>query len=208
MSPKNKFTRQLLVEGKDDQAVIKALCAKFNIKENFDVIDCEGYSKLIEQLPIRLTKQSDIDTVGIIVDADTDIASRWISLHNLFSKLGFTLPDDLPEKGLIINNTHIRIGLWLMPNNQINGMLEDFAAFLIPLNDQLIPIVKDTLNSIESQHLNNYKPIHRSKAEIHSWLALQETPGTPMGLAITKRYLTTDEEICLCLIDWLKELFL
>jgi hypothetical protein len=42
---------------------------------------------------------------------------------------------------------------------------------------------------------------------IHSWLAVQETPGTPMGLAITKRYLNTDDENCQVFIDWLKRLF-
>jgi hypothetical protein len=202
------FKKQLLVEGKDDQAVIKALCARFNIPENFEIIDCEGYSKLIEQLPLRLIKQSDVDTVGIIVDADSDIASRWISLCDLFGKMGFELPDLTPENGLVIQSaSRIKVGIWLMPNNQINGMLEDFASFLIPNDDKLIPVVKETLDSIESRELNKYKYIHRSKAEIHSWLALQEDPGTRMGLAITKRYLTTDQEICLRLIDWVKSLF-
>jgi hypothetical protein len=197
-----------LVEGKDDQAVIKALCARFNILENFEIIDCEGYSKLIEQLPLRLTKQSDIDTVGIIVDADSDIASRWISLCDLFGKMGFVLPDILPDNGLVIKPaSRIKIGMWIMPNNQINGMLEDFASFLIPNDNKLIPVVKETLDSIEIRNLNQYKPIHRSKAEIHTWLALQKDPGTPMGLAITKRYLTTDQDICLRLIDWIKSLF-
>lgn len=201
--------RQLLVEGKDDQAVIKALNARFNIPENFEVIDCEGYSKLIEQLPLRLTKQSDIDTVGIIADADSDITSRWISLCDLFGKIGFVLPDIIPENGLVIKSvSRIKVGIWIMPNNQINGMLEDFASFLIPNDDKLISVVKETLDSVENQNLNKYKLIHKSKAEIHSWLALQEDPGTPMGLAITKRYLTTDQEICLRLIDWLKKLFI
>jgi len=94
-----------------------------------------------------------------------------------------------------------------MPNNNVNGMLEDFITFLVPNDDMLLPIVKDNLNIIESKQLNKYKPIHKSKAIIHSWLAIQEDPGTPMGLGITKRYLTTEEHVCSNLINWLNSLF-
>jgi hypothetical protein len=30
---------------------------------------------------------------------------------------------------------------------------------------------------------------HFAKAHIHTWLAWQSDPGTPMGLALTKKYL-------------------
>lgn len=40
------------------------------------------------------------------------------------------------------------------------------------------------------------------------WKVLEkEDPGTPMGLAITKRYLTTDSELCQQFVDWLNRLF-
>jgi hypothetical protein len=94
-----------------------------------------------------------------------------------------------------------------MPNNNLDGMLEDFIYFLVPQDDELLPIVNTTLNTIEEGSLNKYAPIHRSKATIHSWLALQEDPGTPMGLGITKRYLTTDEATCKLFVDWINELF-
>ena len=100
-----------------------------------------------------------------------------------------------------------RIGIWIMPNNDLNGMLEDFIGFLIPQNDKLLQIVNSTLQNIENQNLNKYSMNHKSKAIIHSWLSCQEEPGTPMGLGITKRYLTTDEETCLRLICWLTKLF-
>jgi hypothetical protein len=94
-----------------------------------------------------------------------------------------------------------------MPNNNLNGMLEDFISFLVPQDDKLLPIVNTTLHDLEEKKLNKYKINHKSKAVIHSWLYWQEEPGTPMGLAITKRYLSTDQEICQRLVNWLKELF-
>lgn len=43
MKIKEKYPRQkLLVEGNDDQHVVWALCEKYQITENFDVIDSRG----------------------------------------------------------------------------------------------------------------------------------------------------------------------
>ena len=207
MNANEKFSSQLLVEGNDDQHVIWALCVKFNLKQNFEVIDCKGIERLYGQIPVRF-KQSGINTIGIIVDADTNLQSRWTSLKSLLTAQGFNIPNDLPANGLILSNTdNKRIGVWIMPNNNLNGMLEDFISFLVPKDDKLLPIVNATLQNLEDNHLNKYSITHKSKAAIHSWLSWQEEPGTPMGLGITKRYLTKDEETCLQLTNWLKALF-
>ena len=206
MRVKENFNKKLLVEGNDDQHVIWALCNQFKINQTFDVIDCEGIENLFLQIPVRL-KQTDLDTIGIIIDADTDLKSRWDNLKQIFKGQGIILPLDLPAEGLIVNGPDtITIGIWIMPNNNLNGMLEDFIAFLVPNDDKLLPIVQHNLNVIENKQLNKYKPTHKSKAVIHSWLAIQEDPGTPMGLGITKRYLTTEEEVCSNLINWLNRL--
>jgi hypothetical protein len=148
MSIKEKFNKKLLVEGNDDKHVIWALCEQFNINETFDVIDCEGIDKLLEQIPVRL-KQSAVDTIGIIIDADSNLLLRWNSLKQLLRTQGFNIPEDLPENGLIVLVTgQISIGIWIMPDNNLNGMLEDFLSFLVPSNDSLLPIVKEHLNSI------------------------------------------------------------
>jgi hypothetical protein len=207
MRIKEIFNKKLLVEGNDDQHVIWALSEKFTITENFDVIDCEGISKLYKQLPVRF-KQAQVDTIGLIIDADSEIKDRWKSISALLSLQGFTIPKEIPIEGLILNdNSGFKIGVWIMPNNNENGMLEDFISFLVPKEDKILPIVNNTLINIENQGLNQYSLIHKSKATIHSWLSLQSDPGTPMGLGITKRYLTTDEETCLKLVNWLKKLY-
>jgi hypothetical protein len=46
------------------------------------------------------------------------------------------------------------------------------------------------------------------KAHVHTWLAWQEEPGTPMGLAITKKYLkNVHSEPCLRFISWIRRLY-
>lgn len=174
--------------------------------ENFEVVDCKGIENLTDQIPVRL-KESGLQTLGIMVDADTDIKSRWNSLKNKLSQSGFEIPDDIPQNGLIINNGRQKVGVWIMPDNRISGMLEDFIAFLVPADDSLLPIANETLNSLEERNLHMYKTSHRSKALIHTWLAWQEDPGTPLGLSITKKYVQTDIEVCRCFIDWIKNLF-
>jgi hypothetical protein len=156
-----------------------------------------------------ILKVSEIKTLGIILDADTDILRRWESLRDQFRSLSYIMPDDLPITGLVVDPADaVKIGIWLMPNNQTNGMLEDFIRFLIPPDDNLLPIASSILLDLESKGLNRYNnPLHKPKALIHTWLSWQEDPGTPMGLAITKRYLTTEEENCSHFIQWLRDLF-
>ena len=208
MRVKEQHNQKLLLEGNDDQHVIWALCQKYNITESFDVIDCEGITKLISQIPIRF-KQSNVETIGLIIDADVDIKNRWTTIKSTLeaSKLGFDLPVEIPIEGLISRNENTTVGVWIMPNNNANGMLEDFISFLVPEDDKLLPIVNAVLNDIESKNLNEYSLIHKSKALIHTWLSWQETPGTPMGLSITKKYLNTDVQTCEKLTNWLNNLF-
>lgn len=201
-----RFNKKLLVEGIDDKHVILALCNKFDILETFEIIDCKGIDILFEQIPVRI-KEPDIETLGIIIDADSDLLSRWKNIKQIFASKNVSLPEELPKTGLIVPG-NITVGIWIMPNNNLNGMIEDFVTFLVPNNDKLLPIINENLNEIEIKELNKYKPVHKSKAVIHSWLAVQEEPGTPMGLSITKRYLTTDDKNCALFVKWLNDLFI
>lgn len=207
MRVKEKFDNKLLVEGGDDMHVVWALCKKFKIKENFDVINCDGIDNLIPQIPIRF-KQSQVKTIGIIIDADSDILTRWETLKKSFILNDIKIPKNIPKNGLILVTLgKIKVGIWIMPNNNNLGMLEDFISFLVPKNDALFKKAGETLNQIEVENLNNYLLIHKSKALINTWLAWQKDSGTPMGHAITKKYLDIEDENCKRFIDWIKNLF-
>lgn len=206
------FDQHLLVEGNDDLHIIKALCKTFNIGETFDIIDCKGVNSIIDGLAVRLKSSGGVRTIGVVVDADINISNRWVSIRNILmnSNIYGDIPVDIPNEGLIltpISSDDIKFGLWIMPNNQTNGAIEDFIEFLIPENDNLLPIANSILEEIESKNLNRYG-IHRAKAKIHTWLAWQQEPGTPMGLAITKKYLTTTPYICTKFVDWLRNLYI
>ena len=100
---------QLLVEGNDDFHVVHALFNRYNVsvrnKENrnggdFSVKDCMGIDKLIEQIPVQI---KNLQTVGLIIDADDDINTRWQSLKGILKNSGYILPE-CPDK---IGRAHV-----------------------------------------------------------------------------------------------------
>lgn len=82
-----KYSQQLLVEGNDDLHVISSLCEKFKIKESFKIIDCKGIDKLLEQLPTLLKGSGNLNTIGVVLDADTDLNKRWKEVCNILKKI-------------------------------------------------------------------------------------------------------------------------
>ena len=209
MSRKSDKNAHLLVEGKNDQHVIWALCKMHQVRETFDVLTPKegGIEALLEDIPIRL-KEPDLQSLGIVIDADEDIQARWASVRNRLREAQYSVPDKPAKRGFITSPPgRPRVGVWVMPDNQISGILEDFVAHLIPTTDSLRPVAEDTLQTIEQGGLHRYRPSYRPKAFIHTWLAWQETPGMPMGLAITARALQHNPPLANRFVTWLKKLF-
>ncbi len=159
MTEQKTLSKKLLVEGNDDKHVVLALCKKYAIAETFDVVDCKGIENLFEQIPIWF-KTSGIDTIGVIVDADIDLNTRWHTIKNLLKPHGFSsTTEGLPDTGLIIRNGMQTFGVWIMPNNNTNGMLEDFISLLVPDSDKLLPIANTILKEIEEKKI---KPLFKN----------------------------------------------
>jgi hypothetical protein len=221
----------IITEGKNDKFVFHHLLSHYQIAEGIiDFKEYDGIEKLLEALPVQL-RESGLERLGVVVDADDDLTARWTSLKHILTKAGcFNLPDNPLPEGTIINEDDLtgvlnedgdemiteneaaivqeglpKIGIWVMPDNRLPGMLEDFVSFLVPQGDPLWKQAQDCLAEIpESQR--KFKT-HLAKAHIHTWLAWQEEPGTPLGSAITKRYLDADAEHAQRLMDWVKRLF-
>ena len=98
-----------------------------------------------------------------------------------------------------------RIGIWLMPDNQSPGELEDFVAQMIPGSDPVWPLSQDYIDGIP---VRNRKFTHSKtlRAKIYSWLASREDPRQ-MGLAIRALDLDIDGDLCTRFSNWLNRLF-
>lgn len=205
----------LLVEGKNDQHVVWALCQQHNLPQTFTVERSDqenqtnsGVEQLLTSIPVRL-KAARLRTLGIVLDADTSVLTRWQAVCGRLAQAGYSdLPDSPALEGSIIMQTDKpKVGVWLMPDNQVPGMVESFVANLITQGDPLVGKVRTILDEIESEKLHRYPSVHRPKAFIHTWLAWQQTPGQPMGQAITAKVLQHDRELANRFVNWLQQLF-
>lgn len=201
-----KSNRKLLVEGIDDQHVIWGLLKAREFPETFVVEAKNGVENLLQILPVQV-KGSGIQAVGAVIDADINIQGRWDSIKDILINLGYTPPANLTGAGIILEARDMpRVGVWIMPDNSLSGMLEDFVGYLVPKGDQLWTHAAQVLASIPNG-LAGFSAQHMSKAHIHTWLAWQEDPGTPMGLAITKKYLDPSSPKTEPFLNWLRNLF-
>jgi hypothetical protein len=210
----NPPRRILLVEGPNDKHVLWALLKHHAAPETFSIQEISGVDKRIQNARVRLkalrTAES-MERLGIILDADEDQIARWRHLRAAVrDSAGVELPAAPARDGTVVKLEGDRsFGAWLMPNNQLPGKLEDFLSFLVPRQDTLLPLVERFLDGLPSRDCcpARFPDKDRIKACIHSWLAVQDEPGKPMGAAITARYLYADAPMAAQLVAWLRRLF-
>lgn len=199
----------LLVEGRDDREVVYQFCNHHCIDNEsmFSVEAKDGIESLLADL--RLRPRTGVSVLGVLVDADVDPLARWQQLDAVLAPLGYCLPAAPLETGTIIHApapTRPRLGVWMMPDNQVEGMIEDFLLRLAHADDRLLERARSAVDGIPAQD-RRFSLAHRSKATAHTWLAWQEEPGTALGQAITKRYLDPSRHPAPAFRDWLLELF-
>jgi hypothetical protein len=208
----------LLVEGEDELHVLGHLldrhsirCARFErsrIPQSLITIKDEtGFETLRDELGVYLAF-GEQERLGVVIDADQSAARKWQSLRDVLRQAGYSsLPVRPDAQGIIVEQSDMKtVGIWIMPDNAHPGALEDFVGSLIPVDDVLWPRARNPVNRIP-QSDRRFPANQVSKAHIHTWLAWQERPGTPMGSAIHERWLDADAPPAQRLIAWVRTLF-
>lgn len=197
----------LLVEGPDDAQVFFHLLRYYKLDNQISIQPREGIDNLLEAFEVELMRRAET-RLGIIVDADADLATRWQALRQKLLRAGYSSVPHNPDPAGTILTQEGRpvVGLWLMPNNTIPGMLEDFISLLIPVGDVLWPMAQESVQQVVTTE-RRFPQTQVMKANVHTWLAWQEEPGKPMGQAITKRYLDAASPQAQQVIGWLRRLF-
>ena len=199
----------LLVEGRDDEHVLKHICGNRGIPHLDEVVPHDGDKDLLESIPTRLRFAEEGDVVGVIIDADTDLGARWQAIRDRLVKAGYRdVPSEPDPNGTIFEPSSgsllPKTGVWIMPDNRTPGILEDFLRFLVP---QPSAVLDHAIASVDSLPEKRFKDKDRPKAVIHTWLAWQKKPGRPYGTAITARFLDPGVPQADALASWLRRLF-
>lgn len=207
--------KKLLVEGQDDLRVIPELIEKNGIswgdnkKQAIVLIqDCGGYKNIDANLISTELQASGLTNLGLIIDADEDLSTRWISIRNACLPSIPEIPEKIPETGLIhITKNKIKFGIWIMPDNQIKGMLETFLAYMIRDEDEVIwqyaqEVVEEAKNIGAS-----FKDSYFDKAKIYTWLAWQKEPGRQLHQAIKYEILNPQHPKAQIFVTWFKSLY-
>lgn len=205
----------LLVEGRDDERVIKKLIdvGKKSLSATFNIKDCESNSGVIRQFELLLMNSKIHAAIGVILDADENAQARMDAIKyrllktNAYKESEIVLTND----GLVLTPTDERyypkIGVWIMPDNKLPGMLEDFLLQMVGNDDLLLTKSEEVLQTLEQEGINRYTKAHRPKAKIHTYLAWQREPGKPLSQAIKSEILNPESESSKIFLAWLQRLF-
>ena len=106
--------------------------------------------------------------------------------------------------GTIIKGTP-RVGIWLMPDNESSGELEDFVKQMIPTGDPVWPLSQRYIDGIPQAN-RKFADRKKLRAQLYAWLATREDPKK-MGSAIGAHDLNMDGILCKKFVVWLMALF-
>ena len=205
MALQQQETREkvLLVEGKDDLYLVREICKVHSLELDFVIEEKEGITLLLKSIEPEM-KQSGLEILGVIIDADDRPASCWDKLRYRFQQVGVELPKEFGQNGTIIPGD-IRVGLWLMPDNRSPGALEDFIQRMIPAKDPVWPLSKRYIQDIPIKE-RKFGRTKTLRAELYAWLATRKTPGR-ISSAISSRDLDAKGVLSQSFVGWLKELY-
>ncbi len=197
--------RVLLVEGQDDKHVVEHLYWKrFGSPPPFSVVDKGGFTILRDEIGPEL-KVPGRRVLGIVVDANDDFQSRWAAMTD---RLRRALPDieigDPGPRGTILP-TKPRVGIWLWPDNESGGEIEDFVSKMIPGDDPVWPLSKRYIEGIPAEH-RRFSEGKTARAKLHAWLAATAEPKF-MGTAIRAGHLGVHGKLATRFANWLEMLF-
>jgi hypothetical protein len=207
----------LLVEGQDELRTIPELIEingiNWGTRKNPVVLlrDCEGCENIIDKNVIAVELKADgIEALGILLDADEYPLDRWTAIRNACHNSGMIagIPDELPVEGLILEaDNGVRVGIWMMPDNQLPGMLETFLGYLLPLDtSSLWELAEETIEKAKVKGAP-FTEYHRDKAQIYSWLAWQKPPGRQLHQAIKERILDPQHPEAQRFVSWFRQLY-
>jgi hypothetical protein len=170
----------LAVEGKDECNFFDALTKNMGL-DGIQIIDVGGKEKFKTTVPLFVSSERFWDKVkrfGFVRDAeDNEISSAFSSICNVLEHCNLPVPSN-PLQIAKVNG--IQTSIFIMPNNQSKGMLEDLCLSSIKA-DEVYSCVDAFTQCYEPKiEQNKYIP---SKARLLAYLATRAPIINSLGLA-------------------------
>jgi len=212
--------RVLLVEGESDRSFFVEVCKTLELDTSVTVAppkDVGGSHNskegVFNHLPNLLNQLGDaqITHLAVVVDADSEDNgggyNRAIDrVTKIVTEYGFTLASN-PVGGVLFQNDEglADFGLWVMPNNCDEGMLEDWIKSCVHENEhELFAHAESVVDTLPQ---TKFQPIHISKAEVATWLAWQKLPGHGLYRAVEDQLIDTNSALFKELCVWLTHIY-
>ncbi len=208
----------LRVEGRDDKFVIENLLKRHSVDFTHVAIKSSeanegtgGKDRLLQGVKTAVTTSTG-HSVGFVLDADKAARDRWQAVRQRLDDIDdidLVLPTEIPDGGFVGDTTtyQARVGVWLMPDNQRSGALEEFLLDLVANEDKRLLLLAKFATRGALCLGAAFGKARRRKAALHAWLAWQRKPGLPYGMAITARYFEHDSPAALRFVDWFRRVF-
>lgn len=214
--PETLERSKLHVEGSDDLHCVVHLLIRHGVSYDTQpwpndlpkIEEKKGIEKLLDGIETAV-KVSTGRIIGFLLDADTPLADRWMAVRERLRSVNVqNVPGAPPVGGFIGHSTKYksRVGVWLMPDNQQDGKLEDFLRGLVDESHPLIGHAETSTDAAKALGAT-FTAADRIKAIIHAWLAWQEEPGLPYGTAMKARYFLHDTANARQFVEWFKCLY-
>lgn len=190
----------LLVEGTHEEKFFNNLLDEEDISD-VQVLPLIGKYRFTENLEVltKLDKFSEVESIGLVRDADENFADTFASLINALANLGFPAPD----RPAIFTDATPKVGVFVNPDNQNPGSLEDLCLASIA-NDPILNCAQDYMDCLRVIQ-NNEHP-HKSKALVQVYLAKEPDGDIHMGIASERDIWNWDSSAFIPIRNFLKML--
>ena len=217
MASRNRrdYPRKLLVEGETDKRVLPYLMEANGVMwpdPPASPVFIEPYGsvdKILKPEVIALEiGASGLEALGVVVDANGDAGARWDDVRTSCRNEFADLPEQIPAGGLeVVHSDGVRFGVWIMPDNRLTGMLEDFLVKLIPEDSRDLYEIATKCAAEAKSKRAPFRDVHERKAELHTWLAWQDPPGLRLHEAVEHTVLDPARAESRTFVNWFKSLF-
>ena len=200
----------LLVEGLSDLHFVNQLLQQLELNSGFEISNRLSLSSLLDSIFAEINGPNR-DVVGILVDADDVVSDRWDDVIKPLRDAGVEVPSFPDPAGTIIEATadRPRVGVWIMPDNQSPGELEDSVIDMIPDQDLVWPrsvVYIDDIVGMFPRPERRFSDGKIDRAKLYAWLATRKNPPH-IGAAIGAGDFNLDASQCKSFVDWLERLF-